>query len=240
MIPLRDNIRSATVPYLNYLIIAINAALFGYELSLGDAVNDFVQTWGLVPATMTQEIRLGFSPKAHLAPWFTHMFLHGGWLHFLANMWFLHIFGDNVEDRLGKARFLVLYLSGGLLAGLAQVMAGPGADVPMVGASGAIAAVLGAYFIMYPRARVLSLVPVFVLFWFIELPAFVFIGLWFLMQAFQGYATLLAAQEGGGVAWWAHVGGFLAGVVLCFALKIGTAPRPCREPRGRVVVLGRR
>ena len=239
MFPLRDEIKCETIPWLNYLLMAANGAVFAYELSLGDALEGFLFTYGLVPWEMTRGIaENGFAPKTHVVTWFSSMFLHGGWLHILGNMWFLHIFGDNVEDRLGRTRFLVLYLSGGLVAGLAQVISSPGSAVPMVGASGAISAVVGAYFVLYPRARVLTVVPIFILFYFVRLPAFIFIGVWFALQMFSGYASLTDGGEGGGVAWWAHIGGFAAGVALALALKSNTRPRKAREAgRNRVNVI---
>ncbi len=232
MFPLRDEIKSQTIPWLNYLLMAANAAVFAYELSLGDAINGFIFEYGLVPWEMTRGIaENGFAPQTHVFTWFSSMFLHGGWLHILGNMWFLHIFGDNVEDRLGRTRFIVLYLSGGLVAGLAQVISSPGSAMPMVGASGAISAVVGAYFVLYPKAKVLTVVPIFILFYFIRLPAFLFIGVWFALQMFSGYASLTEGGDGGGVAWWAHIGGFAAGVVLALTLKSGTTPRKARQSR---------
>lgn len=241
MIPLKDDTARERVPLLNYLIIAINVAVFSRELLLGEEVESFVARFGLVPHTMTVGIADGFSVDVHLLPWVTHMFVHGGWLHLLGNLWFLHIFGDNVEDRLGRFRFLVLFFSGGLVAGLAQIISGPGDSTPMVGASGAISAVVGAYLVLYPRARILTLLPIFVLFYFVRIPAFIFIGLWFGLQLLYGYTSLLA-QSPGGVAWWAHVGGFAAGLVLALLLRSGTVPRPRLElARGRMNVLrGRR
>lgn len=241
MIPLKDDTARERVPLLNYLIITINIAVFSRELVLGEAVDEFVSRFGLVPKSMTVGIADGFSAQQHLLPWLTHMFIHGGWLHLLGNLWFLHIFGDNVEDRLGRFRFLVLFFSGGLIAGLAQIVTSPGDPTPMVGASGAISAVIGAYLVLYPRARILTLLPIFVLFYLVRIPAFIFIGLWFGLQLLYGYTSLLAQSQGGGVAWWAHVGGFGAGLILAFLLKAGTVARPRVElARGRVNVLRRR
>ncbi len=223
MIPLRDNVRSRRAPLVNYLLIAINVAVFFHELALGDEVEGFIAAYGLVPWEMTRGIAAdGFSPMRHAVPWLSSMFIHGGWMHIVGNLWFLHIFGDNVEDRLGRGRFLVLYLSGGLVAALAQVITSPASTLPMVGASGAISAVVGAYLLLYPRARVLTLIPIFILFYFAQLPAFVFIGVWFLIQLFYGYAALSETTAQGGVAWWAHIGGFAAGLVLSLALRSGT------------------
>ncbi len=223
MFPLRDNVKTRKIPLVNYLIISINIAVFAHELSLGDGLNALFADFGLVPYNMTTGLKKsGFSVLHHVLPWFSSMFLHGGWMHILSNLWFLHIFGDNVEDRLGKGRFLALYLGGGLVAGLAQVMVGPDSTTPMVGASGAISAVVGAYLLLYPRARVLTLIPIFILFYFAQIPAFVFIGIWFFIQVMYGQAVLTDATAAGGVAWWAHIGGFLAGFSLAFLLKTGT------------------
>ncbi len=236
MIPLRDNVKTQQLPLANYLLIAVNIAVFAHELTLGDALSSFVQEFGLIPWEMTRGIEQdGFSVHRHIVPWFSAMFVHGGWLHLISNLWFLHIFGDNVEDRLGKGRFLVLYLSGGLVAGLAQVIVGPSSDVPMVGASGAISAVVGAYLLFYPRARVLTLIPIFILFYFAQIPAFVFIGIWFFIQVLYGQAALNEATGGGGVAWWAHIGGFLSGLLLALVLRTGTHAPQVIEFKGRRV-----
>jgi membrane associated rhomboid family serine protease len=151
-----------------------------------------------------------------LIPLFTHMFLHGGWFHILSNMWVLFIFGDNVEDRLGSGRYLLFYILGGLTAGLTQAFIDPTSKIPSVGASGAIAAVLGAYFLLYPRARVYTLILLIIIPWFVEIPAIVFLGFWFISQLFSGLASLglPASASIGGVAWFAHVGGFLFGLLL--------------------------
>jgi len=236
VIPLRDNVKAQKLPLANYLIIAINVAVFAHELTLGDSLSQFVLDYGLIPWEMTGGLQQeGFSAQRHLVPWFSSMFVHGGWLHLISNLWFLHIFGDNVEDRLGKGRFLVLYLGGGLVAGLAQVIVGPDSTVPMVGASGAISAVVGAYLLLYPRARVLTLIPIFILFYFAQIPAFVFIGIWFCIQVLYGQAALDEATGGGGVAWWAHIGGFLMGLLLALVLRTGTHNTQVIQFKGRSV-----
>ncbi len=170
----------------------------------------FLAQYGLVPARFFENPFLG------LMNIFTSMFLHGGWGHLLGNMWFLHVFGDNVEDNLGHVRYFFYYLLMGFGAAAAQLAANPASQLPMVGASGAIAGILGGYFILHPRARVLTLIPIFIFIRFIEIPAFFFLGLWFLMQAVNGVGALSAqAVRGdlGGVAWWAHAGGFAAGFI---------------------------
>ncbi len=210
MIPIRDNVPSRTYPLVNILLIWANFIAFSVELSCSD-LQSFIMQWGLVPARLVQE---GLTP-AVIATFFTSMFLHGGWMHLLGNMWFLYIFGDNVEDRLGHFRYLVFYLLCGLVASLVQIFAGGASEVPLVGASGAIAGVLGGYFLLFPLARVASLVWFFWIIDVIEIPAITFLGFWFILQFFSGVASLpLAATSGGGVAWWAHIGGFLCGLFL--------------------------
>jgi membrane associated rhomboid family serine protease len=203
MIPLRDTIPTVRVPFVTYALVATNVVVFLYQLRLGDAVEAFMHTYGLVPRELRRD----------LGPLLTSMFLHGGWMHLLGNMLYLHIFGDNVEDRLGHLRFLVLYVTAGAVAGLAQVLIHPTSSVPMVGASGAIAGVTGAYFLFYPRARVVTLVPVFVFLHVVEIPAFFFLFFWFAFQLMLGVGSL-GSQVMGGVAFWAHIGGFVAGMIL--------------------------
>jgi membrane associated rhomboid family serine protease len=203
MIPLRDVIPSRTTPVVTIAIIALNALVFLFQLSLGESVNDFILYYGLIPAA--------FSWVAVL----TSMFLHGGFLHFGGNMLYLWIFGDNVEDRMGHGRFAVFYLLCGIAAALAQTALNPDSVVPMVGASGAIAGVMGAYFVLYPHSRIVTLVPLFVFFQVMEIPAIFFLGIWFLLQFLSGVgsiATAVGGEPAGGIAFWAHVAGFLAGV----------------------------
>jgi membrane associated rhomboid family serine protease len=209
MIPLRDVIPSRTTPYITIALIVLNVLVFFFQLSLGEGVNDFILAFGLVPAA--------FSWVAV----FTSMFLHGGFLHAGGNMLYLWIFGDNVEDRMGHGRFLVFYLLCGVAAALAQAYINPDSIVPMVGASGAIAGVMGAYFVLYPHSRIVTLVPLFVYFQVLEVPAVFFLGIWFLMQFLSGVgsiATAVAGESAGGIAFWAHVAGFVAGLggVLLF------------------------
>ncbi|HMP05237.1 MAG TPA: rhomboid family intramembrane serine protease [Lacipirellulaceae bacterium] len=208
MFPLRDNIRSRTAPAMTWLIIALNCAMFFIEASLpGPRLERLVGELGMIPA------RLGEDPAAWTTL-VTSVFLHGGWLHLLSNMWMLYLFGDNVEDRMGKARYLVFYLACGVAAGLAHWAFAPRSPVPVVGASGAIAGVLGAYFLLYPRARVLTLIPIFIYPLFVEVPAVLFLGLWFASQLFQGTVTVLNPHLFSPVAFWAHAGGFVAGMAL--------------------------
>jgi len=214
MIPIRDTIRSRTTPFVNYLLIAVCCAVFLYQLSLGTRAEGFIGRWAVVPANVTGALHVhDFVPGA-LLPLFTSLFLHGGWVHLIGNMLYLYVFGDNVEDRLGHAGYLAFYLLCGLGSALAQVFMGPESHVPMIGASGAIAGVLGAYFILFPRARVLTVIPLFVFFPTVELSAFFLLGFWFVMQFLQGALALQGSGGEGGVAWWAHAGGFVIGALL--------------------------
>ena len=204
MIPLRDVIPSRTTPYVTVGLIVLNAMVFVYELTLDDALlEEFVLYFGLIPAAF------GWVPMI------TSMFVHGGVLHFGGNMLFLWIFGDNVEDRMGHGRFLVFYLLCGIAAALAQTAMRPDSVVPMVGASGAIAGVMGAYFVLYPHSRIVTLVPIFVFIQIMEVPAIVFLGIWFVLQFISGVGSIAATTGGepmGGVAFWAHIAGFVAGL----------------------------
>lgn len=209
MLPIKDTIRSRSFPVVNWLIIVGNTLVFFFELTLSDAALErLIYTFGLVPDL--------FNPLNPLSwvPVFSHMWLHGGWLHFLSNIWVLFIFGDNVEDRMGSGRYLIFYLLGGVAAGLLQTLMSPSGNAPAIGASGAIAAVMGAYFLFYPRARVITLIPIFIIPWFVEIPALLFLGFWFVSQLFQGVMALNSAAAAGGIAWWAHIGGFIFGLVM--------------------------
>ena len=212
MIPLRDVNPSGRFPAVTVAIILVCTAAFLFELALGDTLGHFVQAYALVPRSITYGLETHTLGTESVAPFFTSMFLHGGWLHLIGNMWFLWIFGDNVEDILGHFRYALFYLVCGLAAGLTHYFLSPHSSVPTIGASGAIAGVLGAYLVRFPAARVVTLVPLGFFLQVMELPAWLMLGLWFLVQAVGGFVTLGAA--GGGVAWWAHVGGFLAGVIL--------------------------
>jgi len=202
-----------------------NIAVFIYELSLGEALEPFIFQFGVIPALVASWPQSELPFLAVTIPFLTSMFLHGGWLHLIGNIWYLWIFGDNVEDRLGHLSFLLFYLLCGIGAGVVHTMLNIGSTVPSVGASGAIAGVLGAYIVSYPFARVLTLVPIFVFIQVIEIPALIVLGMWFVMQFFYGTASLAATtgSEAGGVAWWAHVGGFVIGMLL-----IGLFPRKDR------------
>jgi membrane associated rhomboid family serine protease len=214
MFPLRDTVRSRTFPVVNTTIIVINILVFLYEFALGPHLDAFISEYGLTPVRFFWGLHHDL--RDAIIPLFSSMFLHGGWLHVLGNMWFLYIFGDNVEDRVGHGKYIIFYLMCGIAAALSQALLFRSSQVPMVGASGAIAGILGAYFLLFPRARVLTLVPIFIFLQVMEIPAVVFLIFWFLLQFLQG---TFASTEAGGVAWWAHIGGFVAGMVMIFAFK---------------------
>ncbi|MDP2948113.1 MAG: rhomboid family intramembrane serine protease [Chloroflexota bacterium] len=228
MIPIGDSVRSRTFPYVNIAIIIANFLVFFYELSLGPIeLNRFMLRWGVVPDHLVGylnqpadvSLRVLFTPL-------TAMFIHGGWLHILGNMIFLWVFGDNVEDGMGHLRYLVFYVASGIAAAAAQVWVDSSSLVPMVGASGAIAGVLGAYLVLYPRATIATLIMPF-FFWTAYIPAFLLIGFWFFLQLFSGVAAIgqaVGASEG--VAWWAHVGGFGAGFLLVWVFRGRRPGRP--------------
>lgn len=207
MFPLYDTLRSRRFPFVNWMLILLNGLAFYYELNLGDeGLFRFIHTWGLVPS------QLASAPAQAWITIFTSMFLHGGWFHILSNMWILFIFGDNVESRMGGGRYLFFYLSSGTAAALAQAYLSTSSATPVIGASGAIAGVLGAYLILFPRSRIASLVPIFFIFTLVEVPALIFLGFWFVSQLFSGWLSLQGADVSA-VAWWAHIGGFIFGML---------------------------
>jgi hypothetical protein len=214
MIPLRDTTRSRTTPFVNYTLIGMCGLVFFYELSLGESFESFLTTFGVVPSRIEETLFRGSFEGSAILPLLTSMFLHGGWAHLIGNMLYLYVFGDNVEDRLGHKGYILFYVLSGIGAALLEVFFQQGSTVPLIGASGAIAGVLGAYFLLYPRARILTLIPLFVFFPTFEVPAFFFLGFWFVLQFLQGAASSFAADGGGGIAWWAHAGGFIAGALL--------------------------
>ena len=208
MIPLRDVIPSRTTPYITVTIIVLNGLAWLFELSLPhDDLNRFISAFGVVPAYFSWPTLI------------TSMFLHGSWSHVLGNMWYLWIFGDNVEDRVGHGRFILFYLLCGIAAALGQVAVDPSSTLPTIGASGAIAGVMGAYFVLYPHSRVLTLIP-WIFLQIVELPATVLLGFWFVMQLFSaGTIAMTTTSHGGGVAFAAHVVGFIAGVGGVFLFR---------------------
>ncbi len=228
MIPLRDNIRSSSFPIFTVVIIALNLLVFLFEISRGDELPGFVGQYGFVPARFFEQLfTLSSTPLGMITPVFASMFLHGGWLHVIGNCLYLWIFGDNVEDRLGHFRFLLFYLSCGVAALAAQTAAAPFSVVPNIGASGAIAGVMGAYTFLYPRARVVVLVPILFFFRLFEIPAFFFLGFWVVAQYINSLSVPAAVGAlQGGVAWWAHLGVFAAGALLIWRFR---KPRNSRQ-----------
>ena len=225
MIPLRDRNPTRRTPVVTYLLIAACIAAFVLELSVtatgGDAaLEDFFRQWAAIPGEITRSLEAGSYTSQAMLGMLTSMFLHGGWLHLLGNMLFLWIFGNNVEDRLGSIPFLLFYVMGGIAAVLAQVVIDPRSDVPLVGASGAIAAALGAYIVLFPGARILSLVFLGFFYQLLEVPAIIVLGFWFALQLLNGVAALGAETAQGGVAFFAHIGGFVFGLVVGFLLRI--------------------
>lgn len=217
MFPLRDTIPGRRLPLITYGIIAANVVMFIIQVMMPEKrLEYFVYLFGVVPKRFIDPAwaaEVGF-PEASFVPFISNMFLHGGWLHIISNMWSLWIFGNNVEDRMGAFRFLGFYLICGILANAIHVFTSPGSTLPVIGASGAVAGVLGAYFLLFPMARVLCLIPIFFFPLLIEIPAFVFIVVWGFSQLFNGALSLFASGHVGGVAWWAHIGGFAAGLLL--------------------------
>src|SRR4051812_19416295 len=218
MFPIRDSIPSRSTPVATRLIVLVNVVVFVFELTLSpESLQQVVYLFGIVPARFTHPewaASVGLPIGAHW-PLLTHQFLHGGWLHIISNMWALWIFGDNVEDRMGSIRFLIFYLVCGTVAGIAHVYINADSVVPSVGASGAIAGVLGAYLLFFPTARLLILFPIFIFPFFFEVPAVLYLVIWFLTQLFSGTANLTGSRSVADIAWWAHIGGFGCGMVLC-------------------------
>ena len=214
MIPIRDTTPSKNVPMVNNLLIALNVVVFIVQLMQGPAVNRFIFTYGLVPARYMID---GYAEYYDISffqqvmSWLSFMFLHGGFLHILGNMWSLYIFGDNVEDHLGPLRYLAFYLLCGVASGLSHLVLNAQSEAPTIGASGAIAGVMGAYFLLHPKSKILTLIPIFFIPWFVEVPAFFFLGVWFVMQFLSATAS---GGTAGGIAWWAHIGGFLFGMLF--------------------------
>jgi len=219
MIPIRDSAQSRNYPIINTTIIGMNILIFFIEMAQGPKLNQFFITYGLVPARYSvPEISAYFGFGQQVFSFFSFMFIHGGFWHLLGNMWSLYIFGDNVEDRLGPLRYLIFYLLCGWVSGLSHLFINWHSQIPTIGASGAIAGVMGAYLISYPNSKILTFIPIFFLPYFIEVPAFFFLGIWFVIQFFSATGT---QAQSGGIAWWAHIGGFIFGIIfLKLFLKI--------------------
>jgi membrane associated rhomboid family serine protease len=243
MIPIRDNIPSRSTPIVNYAMIGLCGFAFFLQLTTAPRGISMVERFGMIPARVRnpdarimlperQAVQTPFGVQVEqferpaqpsavppILTLLTCIFLHGGWMHFLGNMWFLFIFGDNVEDRLGHLAYLIFYVAAGVAASLTHLLTNASSPIPTIGASGAIAGVMGAYLFMYPRAMVLSVIPIFVFLEMIVLPAPVFLGIWFAMQFFQGVASITMAPTSG-VAWWAHIGGFVMGMLVAKVLDL--------------------
>ncbi len=216
MFPIKDTIPSRQFPFVTWALILANSIVFLIELSLPQwQLEHLFYRFGMVPARYSHpEWAVFFGlPLDDYWPFLTSQFLHGGWMHFVGNMWSLYLFGDNVEDRMGHLRFLIFYLLSGVCAGLVHFIFNAHSTVPAIGASGAIAGVMGAYFVMFPYSRIITLIPVFFIPYFIEIPAFVDLLVWFMSQLFSGTFALMAPEAGGSIAWWAHIGGFGFGVL---------------------------
>jgi hypothetical protein len=228
MIPLKNMMARRSIPVVTILLIAVNIVVFCYQISLSNAANDsLIRTFGLVPLKMQMALTGDhYTLLEAFLPLITCMFLHGGFLHILGNMWFLWIFGGAVEDRMSPISYLLFYFICGIGSGLAQALFSWGSSLPSIGASGAISGVLGAYVVFFPSSRILTLVPLFVFFFTVQIPAIVFIGLWFAIQFLSGVSALNSPRAAslGGVAWWAHVGGFVLGALLAKVFEGGRRP----------------
>ena len=212
MIPIRDAIRSKNFPAVNFIIIGLNIIVFLWQLLQGPNLKEVFYLYGMVPLRYHDpELSAHFTRFQQYLPFLTSMFLHGGFLHIIMNMWFLYIFGDNIEDRLGHIRYLVFYLFCGVAAGLVHLFTNWNSNIPTIGASGAISGVMGAYLLLHPRSKILTLIPIFFFFQFVEIPAFIFLGFWLFLQLFSASLT---PRNVGGVAFWAHIGGFVAGLIF--------------------------
>ncbi len=241
MIPIKDTIHSRSFPVVTWLLVIVNALVFVLiELPLGqNQLNRLIATYGVTPSLCAAPILKGLSVASFpglgtlfqgcAIPLLTSMFLHGGWVHIIGNMWVLIIFGDNVEDRMGSIPYLIFYLICGVVSGLTQAFIAPNSQVPAIGASGAIAGILAAYLVFFPTARVVTFIPLFILPWFVNIPALVFIVIWFLLQFFSGVLALGGAASGG-VAYWAHVGGFISGLLLVWLFAGRSRNRPRSYP----------
>jgi membrane associated rhomboid family serine protease len=221
MIPLRDNQASRRLTLVNVALIAVNVVVFLHEVTIGHGIETFIYQYAMIPARLTSALeggreiaRVPYSSGAApaLETIITSMFIHGGFLHIAGNMLYLFIFGAAVEESMGPVRYLLFYLISGIAAALAMAAFMPNSTVPVIGASGAIAGVLGAYFVMFPRAWVTTILPIFILVYFVQIPAIVYLLIWFVLQLYSGVTQ--NPEVTGGVAWWAHVGGFLVGMVL--------------------------
>ena len=212
MIPIRDTISTRNYPVVNNTIIGINVVVFILQMMQGPELDRFIYIYGLVPARYSVgQIASYFTPGQQLFSIVSFMFLHGGFLHLIGNIWFLYIFGDNVEDRLGHMRYIVFYLLCGVASGISHLLLNLNSNIPTIGASGAIAGVMGAYFILHPRSKILTLIPIIFIPWLIEISAYFFLGFWFALQFIN---AAISHGDVSGIAWWAHIGGFIFGIIF--------------------------
>lgn len=220
MFPLRDTIPSRSFPIMTILLICVNLLIFFYEFTLGPQVESLIRSLGVIPAHFNNFLSLNPSGWLHLIlTLFSSVFLHGSWFHVISNMWYLWIFGDNIEDRTGHLRFLLFYLLCGLLAGIAHIVMNPLSEIPTIGASGAVAGVMGAYIVLFPRSKITTLIFLVIFIQIVRIPAIIFLGFWFILQLLSGTLSLGIIEKSGGVAWWAHIGGFFTGMVIVFLFK---------------------
>ncbi len=220
MIPLRDKNPTKRFPVVNICIIVINVVVFAYEVSQGNDLEGFIRRFSVIPADVFSSVQRHAFFETSFRGIFTSMFLHAGWLHLGGNMLYLWVFGDNIEDKLGHLRYVIFYFICGIVSTALFVYVDPQSTVPTIGASGAISGVLGAYILLFPKAKILTVIPIFIFLQFVELPALVVLGLWFVLQFFSGLASLgYQTAEAGGIAWWAHIGGFVAGLLLILPMR---------------------
>ncbi|MFH1761260.1 MAG: rhomboid family intramembrane serine protease [bacterium] len=216
MLPIRDTLQTKTFPIITVILIIVNISVFLYEISLGNEIEAFMESAGLVPKRCFQFALFGRGeyPNCYMSVLYS-LFIHGGWIHLLGNMLFLKIFGDDVEDRLGHFKFLFFYLACGAGGSFLHLLTHPFSPIPIVGASGAIAGVMAAYLLLFPRAKIVTFIPIFIIPFFVDIPAFIFLGYWFFIQLFRGFLSVGSNfTQSGGVGWWAHIGGFVTGILF--------------------------
>lgn len=220
MFPLRDTIPSRSFPIITILLICVNLLIFFYEFTLGSQVESLIRLLGVIPAHFSNFLSLNPTRWLRLIlTLFSSVFLHGSWFHVISNMWYLWIFGDNIEDRTGHLRFLVFYLLCGLLAGITHIVMNPLSEIPTIGASGAVAGVMGAYIVLFPRSKITTLIFLVIFIQIVRIPAIIFLGFWFILQILSGTLSLGIIEKSSGVAWWAHIGGFFTGMIIVFLFK---------------------
>lgn len=214
MIPLKTTIPTRKIPFITIVLILVNIIVFLYEISLQSQVNNLLQVAAVIPARYFVQETVSLT---YFWPLFSSMFLHGSWMHLISNIWFLWIFGCGIEDRMGHINFLIFYLLCGIIANIVHIFINANSLIPVIGASGAIAGVLGAYMFLFPSSRVTTLVPIFFFISIVRIPAFFFLGYWFFLQFLNGLATIGQTRHIGGIAWWVHIGGFISGILLLLA-----------------------